>query len=149
MLTFSGNLIIAGSAECLFEDYEKARKLFDKDEEKYDIMAINFSGICFKGIVHLASLHADRIPAFLRAAQLDNDRHIHTHTRLNNLVIPEVENDWTAEIPSTSGSSALFGVRVGLRIGYDKIILCGVPLTKGGGFMIHSTMRRRLGTTRL
>lgn len=127
---FKGNAMIMGSAECLFADYQKAKKFFDK----YDIIAVNFSGICFKNVVHLVSLHADRIPVFLKAASLDNGRHIHTHSIAGNLKIPEIENDWGSEILNTGGSSALFAVRVALKLGYDKIIVCGVPLNKGRRF---------------
>ena len=122
---FRGNAIITGSSCRLFCDYERAKMVFDK----FDIIAVNFSGICFKNVVHLVSLHADRIPAFVKAASIDNGRHVHTHTIIGNLHIPEVENAWDDEITNTGGSSALFACRVGIRLGYDRILLCGVPLT--------------------
>ena len=119
------NLIITGSAECLFEDFRKAIEFFDN----FDLMAVNMSGICFNNVKHLASLHHERMEAFFKAAMLDNGRHIITHSIKKS---PYVEVVW--DIFNNGGSSALFAVKVGLRLGYDKIILCGVPLTAGRRF---------------
>ncbi len=130
--SYSGAVMIVGSAECVFNDFEEAKK----EVKDFDIMAINFSGICFKGIEHLVSLHADRIPAFLMAASLDNGKFIHTHSRAGKLdpLGYQIENDWTEEIQATSGSSGLFAVRVAMKLGYKKIILCGMPLSSSRRF---------------
>lgn len=34
---------------------------------------------------------------------------------------------------ATSGSSGLFAVRVALELGFDRIVLCGVPMQKEQG----------------
>ncbi len=118
---FSKNLIIAGSAPCLFEDYQKAQSFFDK----YDIMAINMSVICFDNVKHLFSLHADRIKGFLEIGKFRTLSHIHTHSIRK---AEGVENVWSFR-GDYGGSSSLIACLVGLGLGYGKIILCGAPLT--------------------
>jgi hypothetical protein len=119
----SGELIVLGSAACIWEDYYKARKIFPGA----DLMTINltacfwFQKLCDKAIYihHWASLD----PAFfeLRDAYLLGETWTHCITKT-----PRVDHRWNVK---ADGSSGLFGVRVGLGLGYQKIILAGIPMT--------------------
>ncbi len=114
------NAIILGSARCLFEDYDKAKSIMPE----HDLIAVNMSGICYPNIVHLVSLHSERIAGFWAVAMQDNGRHITTH---GQQLMDKVENAWSFE--QNSGSSALYACRIALQLGYKRILLCGVPLT--------------------
>ena len=122
------NAIILGSGQYLFGDYDKAKTIMPD----HDLIAVNMSGICFPNIVHLVSLHCERVPAFLAVALQDNGRHITTHSQESNQTIPEIECRWN--FGTAGGSSSLFAVRVALRLGYKRVILCGVPLDKNRRF---------------
>lgn len=50
---------------------------------------------------------------------------------LLDLVPPKQYDEKYRKVQCYSGSSSLFGVKVGIKLGYSKIVLCGCPLDSG------------------
>ena len=133
--SFSGNLILTGCAECVFDDYRKAVDIFGKA----DIMCVNMSGVCFKGVKHLVSLHSENIEGFLKAAMIRTKTHIHTYSVKSS---PYTERIF----PSTgSGSSGLYAAVIAVKLGYSRIILCGMPLSGDRKFYDTDDIEKPLG----
>jgi hypothetical protein len=123
-----GNLIILGSACGVWEDYEKARKT----ARQFDVMIINFTSLFYtKAISHLVSLHHDFLSPLREIRQKVFSSLPHFHTHSNH---PDKEVDFVWQFDDYSGSSGLFATRIALALGYNKIILCGIPITNGRNF---------------
>jgi hypothetical protein len=126
--SFSGNLIILGSAEGVWKDYEKARKI----ARQFDVMVINFTTLFYtKPITHLVSLHHNYLSPLREIRQKVFPAFPHFHTHSNR---PDKEVDFIWQFDDYSGSSGLFATKIALVLGYNKIILCGIPITNGRNF---------------
>jgi hypothetical protein len=138
---FSGTAVVLGSARCIWEDCEKI------DFGKVSVIAINNMIMHHKGRVHHGvSLHPEEPPLWRQLRWTNNceESHVTTHShRLpeNNDNLPPQEFKtrhgldylWVIE-GGRGGSSGLFAAMVGLALGYDKIILAGVPIDGSGHF---------------
>jgi len=127
-------LIVMGSAPCLFDDLAKVKKY------KADCMAVNESAVMYLGdIQHIATYHPVYLPGLISARKAmggNTDFTTHSHKgfinpdTLKEVVskiwpLPKVNPGYTDFL---SGTSTLFGVEVGLNLGYEKIIVCGAPM---------------------
>ena len=118
----NSGLIIIGSAPCFGDDLLKVlNKVWG-----WDYMAIGLDAID-KHLGHIgfmATYHPDDIkPAFSKRE--------HVNGNTDYQVISHVEKegvDIVYPYKAPSGSSALLGVLAGIKLGYDKIILCGCPM---------------------
>jgi hypothetical protein len=138
---YHGTAVVLGSARCIWDDIDKV------DFEKVEVIAINNMIMHFKGRVHHGvSLHPEEPPLWrqLRMTNQCEPSYVHTHShRLpeNNENLPQydfktrhgLDYIWVIE-GGRGGSSGLFATMVGLALGYEKIILCGVPLDGSGHF---------------
>jgi hypothetical protein len=127
-------LIVMGSADCLHDDLRKINKV------NADYMAVNEAGILYLSTIqHWATYHPVYFPGYvqLRKALGGNTDFItHSHKSFINPdnLKDEVNKIWP--LPKVnpgytdfrSGSSTLFGVDVGLNLGYKNIVVCGAPL---------------------
>lgn len=128
-------LIIVGSAPCAQDDLGVALNAVRLVNAPYEIMLIGLDSVeKYLGYAaYFATYHPSDIgPAYDRrkAAGGNTDyekiiahqqhREQSTGRDLVDLIIP-------CEHPS--GSSALLGVLAGIKMGYEKIIVCGCPLT--------------------
>lgn len=115
-------IIITGSAECLFHDLLQIK--IDKlaNVEECDVLCVNQSALYYPYFFqHWASLHPELFKCYGKYVQ--NKCKFVTHS---NRITPEVERCWS--LYASNGDSGLFAVRVALRLEYEKIILCGMPL---------------------
>jgi hypothetical protein len=127
-------LIVMGAAPSLLDDLAKVKKI------KADYMAVNEACVLYLGnIQHLATYHPVALPGYIPARAVlggNSDFIIHSHKGfidpdlLKEVVdkiwpLPKVNPGYT---DFRSGSSTLFGVEVGLNLGYEKIIVCGAPM---------------------
>lgn len=119
-------LIIIGAAPCAQDDKNATLKLLNLAGCKADFMAIGLDAInCSKSIKYLATYHpGDIIEARKRRADagLNTDYEVISHIQHQG----SVQMILPCEKPS--GSSALLGVLAGIKLGYEKIIVCGCPL---------------------
>ena len=135
---FSGRLIVCGSGRCLWDDL---KKVWNPESQ---VMAIKQSGLYLPfRFQHWAGAHGERfqymVPMrregyYFRGIK-DGVRGVHAQ-KLGAKIHsdkqwPLVDYVWPCQLV---GTSALFGVRVGLMMGFDEIVLCGVPLDNTGRF---------------
>lgn len=132
---YSGkDLVILGAGSTLWQDYSK---IFDK--HKGDYMGINRVIIDFPGhLEHAVSAHSTSLVllALLRRYYYPLQTHMNTHSC-------QIEEPWAYEnhlIPQFlwdfpdyyHGSSGMVGVLAGLVMGYDNIVLAGMPMDETG-----------------
>lgn len=122
--------LVCGSARCLFEDLTRVGAL----ERTATILAVNITGMFLPRAHHLVSLHGD-FPGLVRASRphMDTTLKEHEPAIVTHSIrsAPGIDRVW--DLPQT-GTSSLFGVRVALGLGFDRVICCGVPLDSTGRF---------------
>jgi len=124
---YSGELVIMGGGRCLWDDLAKI------NGRHHDFMAVNHAGLFFKGkLNHWYTNEGPMLPLWetLRRHMRGHGDNgpVLTHTNDPNSTADYLWN-W-----SGAGSSSLGAVLTGLALGYDKIILCGIPLDNSGHF---------------
>lgn len=118
--TFSGKLIVAAGAACLWEDLEKGRW-----SPECAVLTVNDITMHFPGpVAHAYSNDARWLPKWVEARrELLLKRHGpigHVHSNHRGV---QWEWPWPGH-----GTSLLGGVYTGLALGYSQIIICGGPL---------------------
>lgn len=132
--TYSGKkLIVCGDAGCIWIDLElfgarEGRGRGKVHKEGWDILTVNKIVETFPGEIEHAYSNQSRVLNVAFAARRDEykvefkfDPHTHSSNAGANWHWP-----WGG-----FGTSALGAVFVGLGLGYERIVLCGVPLTDG------------------
>ncbi len=130
-------LLAVGSAPCLFDDVQAALKLYPAAE----LMLIN--GACTVPIPaeHVLAGHADKSTMFAvsRAQAFPNAPPYRMHATLSypeqKAAFPLV-TDWWGQDKVTGATSAGKAARIGLAMGYDRVVLCGCPLEPSAGYWI-------------
>jgi hypothetical protein len=120
--------VVAGSARCLWDDLSRV-------PADLPIFAVNFAGLFIPRIDHLVSLHSDMAAsiAALRRMYVGNtgvtnaDFAVHAPDALAGV-------DHARPVTMFSGTSSLYAVQVAFEMGYDRVILAGVPLDAKGAF---------------
>ena len=123
---WSGPAIILGCGRCL---YAEAARYVDIA----DIIAINYTGIlCPYNKRHLVSLHPEEILHLKELLRFNNRwqiDHLFTHSTTG------AEVNWDFDDPEIgNGTSALFATLIAVVLGYNPVILAGVPLDNTGNF---------------
>jgi hypothetical protein len=118
-----GHLIILGTAENMWEDFEEANKKFPGA----DLMMLNLAPCFFRPqiefkkiyIHHWVSLH----PEFFELS----DCYLLSGMVIRHSTIktPRVDYVWDVK---QEGSTGAFATRIALAMGYEKVILCGIPM---------------------
>jgi hypothetical protein len=118
-----GRLLIIGSSNGVWDDLRR----YDRFHGQQDRMAVNDMMNYYPGqLQYGATLHTDKMPMwyfnqeFLRRKQKWPPMLVHSH-QLN----PYVKYVWP--LMRDGGTSGLFAVLVGLLMGYEEIILAGMP----------------------
>lgn len=136
--TFSGPIAVVGSARCVWDDLDKLNG-FDGHR-----MAVKSMGLYLRGgYQHWAGFHGERFQWLVPLAgyRIDGDlnarprrwiptRRAMTHAEEPN---PEVQQVWKLA-GQRSGTSGLFGAKVSVLLGYEPVILCGIPMDGTGRF---------------
>lgn len=145
-------LIVAGSAPCVFADLEAAKQLYPKA----DVMTVNESCGGIEDIQHMLAGHTVKAEAFVqyRLEKFPNwEQPIRVHAswhRLNEAPredYPSVTDWWGGDV-HTGATSAGKAIKIGFRLGYDRIILAGCPLNGSGYFNQTETDRFQKQFTR-
>jgi hypothetical protein len=142
--SFSGRLVVCGSARCLWDDLAIA-KIETSFLDGADFMAIKQVGMYLPQDMkprHWAGCHGERFQWLVPLRRdgyyfrgRNGERQVHPQ-KLGIMVHadklwPMVDHAWPGPL---TGTSSLFGVRVGLALGYEEVLLCGVPLDDSGRF---------------
>lgn len=121
-----------GTAWCVWDDMEY---LMAQGVSGH-LMAINYAALHSKWpIDHMASYHPEMIGVTLAAREFNKrggESHIHGHSHKAG---PRVDIVWPLD--NGGGTSGMFAVQVAHLMGYERIILAGVPLDNKGRFYDH------------
>lgn len=118
--------IVAGSGPDLYKDLETATRC----APRHDVLGVNLTSLYLGRVRHMASLHAPLLgPLRELRTQIDwcapqGATPPVTHGHIEFAGVDRVWTGW-----DKSGTSSLFGVRVALALGYERVILAGVPMT--------------------
>lgn len=126
---YSGRLIVLGGARCVWDDFLEVKA----ENVTADLMAVNDIGMyCQIRFQHWVSMHADHLQlwrSLLHGHAVDFTGLLHSNK-------PSQGRwpifDWGIQNPGAY--SGLFAAQVGLCLGYEEIILCGVPQDDSGRF---------------
>ena len=131
---------ILGGAQCLYLDFYKAFAMLGRDPDT--LIACNYTGRDFPGeLDHWVTSHTEPgwMPRWIRERELAGLPPAAQYwTGNTHATIPPEDRKLYHRVPNWDGSSGLVAVQAALMMGYKKIILCGVPLTKDGGHTHHS-----------
>ena len=121
-------LIIAGSGRCVWDDLSHFQKRRTK-EFTDDVMCINDMIMFFPGdITHCVSCDAPMLPKWWAARRPPYksrySKRPRFHTVNNEQGVPGVEK-WHF---AGGGTSGLLACHIAIELGYDEIILCGIPI---------------------
>lgn len=114
-------LLVLGGASCVWDDIEAVMKAYGT-LDGFKICAINDIGAKFNGrIDYWASLHPEKMLNWMneRVGNQDYATVAHLPYKLGKQHF--IVKDW-------GGSSGLFAAKFGIEQGFEKIILCGVPM---------------------
>lgn len=125
--------LVLGSAKCLWDDVNAALDISEFD----GVVAAKHAGVVWPGKLDAwVSLHPERfgqIIAQRKAAGFPPAPRLFGHERATPRQGLEL-TQYRFEGQKTSGSSGLFAAKVALEdLGYDRAVLCGIPLTKSDG----------------
>lgn len=133
--------LILGGAECVWTDAEAAMAMVDPDA----VIAVNDMIALWPGkITHACTLHGEKLLGWqtgrkasgfntdYKTAYFEKPRKRQTTPAKVDLVI---EYRWPH---LDSGSSGLYGVKVALDEGFDRVILAGVPMDAGLGHIVRN-----------
>jgi len=121
-------LIITGSAPCVIDDLTALAL----DDSAADFMAVGLDAVDKYPwrIKYVVTYHPDEIPQFKpRRAKAggNTDFLVISHIKQTEKGDPYAV-DIVEPYQAPTGSSSLCGALAGIRLGYDRIVLCGCPL---------------------
>lgn len=123
-------LILAGSGHCLWRDMEPFH------DKGWDYMAVNYAGLLFPyPLSHWSSQEINPITYWVELRRINKSIHGLTEDFLfhSHSPGPKVDVVWDSH-RLTGGTSAWGAAVYATLMGYDPIILVGVPLDNWGNF---------------
>lgn len=131
---FSGRLLIVGGARCVWDDIAQLPGGRDALAKwRGGIMAVNDIGChIHRDITHWATLHGEYMAGWLayRLGHNYGDRgHVYTHGAKSHAGI---QNVWNMQL--RGGSSGLFAAILARLLGYEEIVLAGMPIDGQGHY---------------
>lgn len=116
--------IVVGGAEEALSDCQRAELWCHSLGVIPEVFVANDMIASFPGKPdRFVTLHPDKLPMWLHARQakgLPEVKEIWAHRRYKNIVT-NTTDDW-------GGSSGLFMVKIARSLGFDRILLCGIPM---------------------
>jgi len=118
---YHGDLIVMGSALCVWDDYQRTIESGFNGH----LMAVNDIGqFIDKSLEHWVSLHPKNLVHWVALARLHATA---GHGCLTHTNEPSEGIRVAWDIHPYAPTSGLYAIQVGLVLGYDRIMLCGVP----------------------
>jgi hypothetical protein len=137
-------LLVVGSAPCLYTDVDTARELFPSAE----VMTINDACGALPNIEHMLAGHTIKAEAFVayRKEKFPNEPTPRVHASWHRVAeapktdYPSVTDWWSGDVV-TGAASVGKAIRIGFKLGFDRVVLCGCPMNGGGYFNSHEVDR--------
>ncbi len=118
---------VLGGADTLREDLSKALDLVKPDT----YITTNHAGRDLEGEVpHWVTLHTEKMPIWMAERKEKGLPDASQLWTSNTKTIPEEHKHLYKHVPTWDGSSGLLAITVAFYLGYERVILCGVPLDK-------------------
>lgn len=124
--TFKGLAVICGGGKTMWEDLEEVRSL----TTKFDIIAVNVAGLVIMEAKHIYSMHT----AQLSAISLFRKNEYCNHIALVHAIRKDEHIDYAWRCTVGASTSGLNAVALAKLLGYNKSVLCGVPMDGSGYF---------------
>ncbi len=133
------SLLVVGSAPGLYADMAAAQALCDD----FEVLLVNGAGAAVEAAQHLLAGHTDKAEEFVKARDtafpLAAEYRVHaTYDARRNREppkgYPSVTDWWPQGRFSSGATSAGKAARIGLAMGFDRVILCGCPMDGSGYF---------------
>ncbi len=132
-------LLVVGSAPGLYADLAAAQALCDD----FEVMLVNGAGAAVEAAQHVLAGHTDKAEEFVsardKAFPLALPYRVHAtydarrgRSPLGNY--PSVTDWWPQGQFSSGATSAGKAARIGLALGFGRVILCGCPMDGSGYF---------------
>lgn len=143
--------VVIGGAACVWDDLAAARKLGRFDA----VIAINDAGAHYEGEIEIwATLHIEKMAQWVVArgdkgfppARTIAGHKGHVREAQPNKLQPDYVTDYRWPGMSGSGSSGLFAVKVAIEHGFDRIVLCGVPMQAAGNHFFDARPWREVNS---
>jgi len=130
--------LVLGGAESVFTDAERAFSMFTPD----GVVAVNdMIALWPNKLTHACTLHGEKLLEWQtarKAAKRNADYETVYFERPRGKGGPKIDVIVSDRWPHLdSGSSGLYAVKVMLDLGFDRIVLAGVPMTQGGGHFVR------------
>ena len=133
------SLLVVGSAPGLYADLAAAQRLCDD----FEVMLVNGAGAAVETAQHLLAGHTDKAEEFVKARDtafpLAAEYRVHAtydcrrgRSPLGDY--PSVTDWWPQGQFSSGATSAGKAARIGLAMGFGRVILCGCPMDGSGYF---------------
>lgn len=122
--------LVLGSANCLRDDIAAALRL----SEFEGVVAAKHAGIEWSGPLDAwVSLHPDKFGALI--AEREKKGYESANRLFGHIPVGGVceGTSYKFEGQKRSGSSGLFAAKVAIDLGFDRLVLCGIPLEKEKG----------------
>ena len=122
-------LTVLGGSEEAWLDYSRI-------EVPHDLMAVNDIGM-FCSSKHWYTNHGTRFPVFRQIRGFENRGYqpAERYHTTSHIVLNEGSPNWVERWPvPPQGGSGLVAAQVGLLLGYERVILAGIPCTYSGHF---------------
>jgi hypothetical protein len=115
--------IVLGTAPCMWDDLAAAQALVS-----WDVIAVNGAGFMYADPIEMwVSIHGDALVEWIEKRRaLDYNMHFNAYGNFKPGEDSGSVIEWNK--PNGGGSSGLFAVMVALEMGYERLILCGMPL---------------------
>lgn len=133
-------LLVISTGRCVWDDTEKAERVLVGSE--YDTLALNHMIIHWPGFLdYAATWHSDAMQSLLD---------VRTYRKAKNRPITYAPKpcegiDFAVRLKEygleTSGVTGAYGVAVGCHLGYEKVILAGLPYDDSGYFYHSPSVR--------
>lgn len=116
-------LLVIGGASCVWDDLKAV------DIAQYDVCAVNDIGSKLEcRIDYWATLHPEKIAGWRAERKGNTDYAVWSHTKYPLGDVHNVLTKYWRSSKGVSGSSGLFGAQVGIELGYDYVLLAGIPM---------------------
>lgn len=119
--------LVLGGAISLRDDFKQANKLCFNPV----IIAVNDAGADYKGdLHHWASMHPFMLEKLAARREEEGRPEAENYWAPRHISVPEGKK--FRRVSSWGGSSGLLGVTIAFDLKIEKVILCGVPLSREG-----------------